>query len=332
MKKIVSILTPCYNTGKYVARLLESVLLQTYPFVEMIVIDDGSTDNTRDIVTDYIVRFEARGYSLYYIYQENQGQSVAINNGLKLVKGDFLAWPDSDDFYTTNDAIEKMVNHLDSLPKEFALVRCKMQILDEDTFKVIGSRGEGTLKEEKWELFEDCLRGNFYFYPGCYMLRFSSFLDVNGLDIYTEKDAGQNWQIFLPVLYRFRCSTINEYLFSVLARSSSHSRGQYEGIERTIQKWDAYERTIIATLDKINSMPINDKNDYKREVQIQYALRKYDLAVENRHFSFMSKYRVVLEKLCSFHMKEKIKFYSAYIPGLVDFITRINIIIKKIFN
>lgn len=331
MEKLVTILTPCYNTGKYIERLLVSVLSQTYSNIEMIVIDDGSIDNTKDIVNKYIQLFENRNYSLNYIYQDNQGQSVAINNGLKLVKGDYLAWPDSDDFYATNDAITKMVERLESLSEEFAMVRCKMQILDEDNNNVIGTRGDFALKEEKWDLFEDCLRGNFYFYPGCYMVRFADFLSSNGLDIYTEKDAGQNWQMFLPILYKFRCSTINEYLFNVLARSTSHSRGQYKGVKRTLQKWDAYERTILATLDKIESMPRVIKDEYKTEIKIQYVLRKFDFVAINNAVSFIKEYRDLLKTYQSYHIKQKIYFILAYIPNSLKLLLWVNSKIRNFF-
>lgn len=332
MEKLVTILTPCYNTGKYIERLLVSILSQTYSNIEMIVIDDGSTDNTKDIVNKYIQLFENRNYSLNYIYQDNQGQSVAINNGLKLVKGDYLAWPDSDDFYATNDAITKMVERLESLSEEFAMVRCKMQILDEDNNNVIGTRGDFAQKEEKWDLFEDCLRGNFYFYPGCYMVRFADFLSSNGLDIYTEKDAGQNWQMFLPILYKFRCSTINEYLFNVLARSTSHSRGQYKGVKRTLQKWDAYERTILATLDKIESMPRVIKDEYKTEIKIQYVLRKFDFVAINNAVSFIKEYRDLLKTYQSYHIKQKIYFILAYIPNSLKLLLWANSKIRNFFK
>lgn len=315
MEKLVSIITPCYNTGKYIGRLLNSVLSQTYPRIEMFVIDDGSIDNSKDIVSEYIQKFSDRGYKLNYVYQENQGQSVAINNGLKLVNGEFLAWPDSDDFYSKDDAIEQMVTRLESSSQEVALVRCKMQILDEETLQVIGSRGDNCSEEEPWELFEDCLMGNFYFYPGCYMVRFSIFKEANGLDIYTEKDAGQNWQMFLPVLYLYRCTTINDYLFSVIARKTSHSRGQYQGVERTIQKWEAYERTILATIDKIKSMPALKKRLYKERIIIQYALRKFKFAADNSSFSNLKKFRKVLIEHNAYSYKLKIRYYCAIIPG-----------------
>jgi glycosyltransferase involved in cell wall biosynthesis len=98
-ENLVSLLTPMYNTDKYIHRLLDSVLSQDYPSIEMIIIDDGSTDNSKDIVKSYIQPFAEKGYTLKYVYQENQGQSVAIKNGLQLISGEFLAWPDSDDFY-----------------------------------------------------------------------------------------------------------------------------------------------------------------------------------------------------------------------------------------
>ena len=94
---LVYILTPSYNCGQYIYRLLNSVLTQTYPNIEMTVIDDGSTDNTKDIIISYQFKFAARCYKLNYVYQNNQGLSSTINNGLKLVHGDFLIWPDADD-------------------------------------------------------------------------------------------------------------------------------------------------------------------------------------------------------------------------------------------
>ena len=53
-KELVSIITPCYNTGHLIHRLLESVLIQDYPHVEMLVVDDGSTDKTKDVILSYL--------------------------------------------------------------------------------------------------------------------------------------------------------------------------------------------------------------------------------------------------------------------------------------
>ena len=77
--KYISILIPTYNNKDYISNLLNSILEQTYKSVEIIIIDDGSTDSTQEVVLQYEKKYEEKGYILKYIWQENQGQSVAIN-------------------------------------------------------------------------------------------------------------------------------------------------------------------------------------------------------------------------------------------------------------
>lgn len=89
-KGVVSLLTPCFNGEKHIFRLLDSVLEQDYLFIEHIIIDDGSTDGTKDIIEKYIPLYNEKGYTLVYVYQENQGQSFAVNRGLKLISGEFF--------------------------------------------------------------------------------------------------------------------------------------------------------------------------------------------------------------------------------------------------
>ncbi len=88
--KIVSVIIPCYNHGRYLARAIESVLAQDYPHHEIIVIDDGSKDETA---------FVARRYeAVKYIYHHNQGLSAARNTGIKHCSGQFLVFLDADDW------------------------------------------------------------------------------------------------------------------------------------------------------------------------------------------------------------------------------------------
>lgn len=121
-KSLVSVVTPCYNTGSYIGRLLESVLQQTYPNIEMFVIDDGSTDNSVDVVESYKQKFQDRGYSLTLVSQKNSGQSVAIREGMKLIRGKYFVWPDSDDYYASPNAIARMVEAFIQLGDELSLI------------------------------------------------------------------------------------------------------------------------------------------------------------------------------------------------------------------
>ena len=105
-KKIkVSIIVPMYNTEKDVARCLETLANQTLQDIEIIVVNDGSTDNSKKIVLDY-----ARKYSnIVYLEKKNGGLSDARNYGMKFAKGEYIAFVDSDDF-TDYTMFEKMYN------------------------------------------------------------------------------------------------------------------------------------------------------------------------------------------------------------------------------
>lgn len=92
---LISVIIPVYNREKYVSEAIESVLKQTYQFLDIIVIDDGSTDKSAEIIKSF-------GSKIRYFYQENSGISSALNHGLKVAKGEFIAFLDSDDLWTEN--------------------------------------------------------------------------------------------------------------------------------------------------------------------------------------------------------------------------------------
>lgn len=283
IKNLVSILTPCYNTGKLLPRLLDSILMQDYPWVEMYAINDGSSDNTEKVIKEYIPKFEAKGYNLTYVWQENSGQSVAINNALKLVKGEFLVWPDSDDFYATPSAISKMVDVLQKEDDSVSMVRCLAEFVDEESLQVIRRYSPTT----RTEWFEDCLfaKAGFWFCPGGYMIKMN-ILDrvLEGREIYTEKNAGQNWQLLLPLLYEQKCITINEYHYKILERAASHSRGQYKSLEEQLCKFQSYENTIVSTLEKMRFMPMELKQKYIADIHIKYLLVSYRLCLDFKEY------------------------------------------------
>ncbi|MGD0405024.1 MAG: glycosyltransferase family A protein [Candidatus Bathyarchaeia archaeon] len=87
-KGLVSIIIPTYNHGRYLKGSIESALNQTYSHTEVIVIDDGSTDDTKAVVANYPVK---------YVFQRNQGTSTALNNGIRLSRGEFFMAMGADD-------------------------------------------------------------------------------------------------------------------------------------------------------------------------------------------------------------------------------------------
>lgn len=279
---LVSILTPMYNTEKYVHRLLDSVLSQDYPAIEMIVMDDGSTDGSRAVVEGYVSRFSEKGFTLRCVYQPNSGQSVAIRNGLRLVTGTYLVWPDSDDFYVKDDAISKMVRVLESSGPEFQLVRTQVQYVKDPSLEVLSLEGADAHEEEPPSLFEDCLFGTngFFYCTGSYLVRTAVLKEVTSdFDIFTEKNAGQNWQLLVPILYRYRCKTILEPLFAVVVRPGSHSRGQYSGYPQEVLRKECYLRTQQETIRRIPDIPEETLARYLARLQALSDRRMLDMAI-----------------------------------------------------
>ncbi len=94
MDPLISIIIPSYNAREYVREAVDSALAQTYPACEVIVVDDGSTDDTKSILDSYI-----QEKKIQYIYQGNKGLAGARNTGIRAAKGDFIAFLDSDDIF-----------------------------------------------------------------------------------------------------------------------------------------------------------------------------------------------------------------------------------------
>jgi glycosyltransferase involved in cell wall biosynthesis len=106
---LVSVVVPTYNYSKYIAQAIESVLAQTYPNIEIVVIDDGSTDDTASIVGKF-------GNKIHYHFQANQGLSAARNRGIELSSGTYIQFLDSDDKLGAQ-SIETKVRHLNQNPR-----------------------------------------------------------------------------------------------------------------------------------------------------------------------------------------------------------------------
>lgn len=105
---LVSIVTPSFNQGQFLRATLDSVLTQTYPHIEYIVIDGGSTDESVGILDSY-------GDEFFWVSEKDRGQTHAINKGMMRSRGDVCAYLNSDDVLTST-AIERVVHYFDENP------------------------------------------------------------------------------------------------------------------------------------------------------------------------------------------------------------------------
>ena len=115
--RLVSVIIPVYNCERFLAEAIESALAQTYRPLEIIVVDDGSTDQSADIARSY--------EEVRYIYQSNQGLAVTRNRGLAIAQGEFISFLDSDDLWLPNK-LAVQVEHLIEHP-DFGLNICRIE-------------------------------------------------------------------------------------------------------------------------------------------------------------------------------------------------------------
>jgi glycosyltransferase involved in cell wall biosynthesis len=102
---LISVCMPCYNAGRYVGQALDSVLAQTYPNIEMIVVNDGSKDNCAQVLEQY------RGKGVKVVHQENRGQCAAANRAFAESTGEYIKYFDADDLLSPN-FIEAQIKRL----------------------------------------------------------------------------------------------------------------------------------------------------------------------------------------------------------------------------
>src|ERR1700758_706720 len=99
-KSLISVIIPVYNAEKYLAEAIESVLAQTYRPIEVIVVDDGSTDSSADIAKRFA--------SVRYCFQSHSGLGATRNRGIDLSQGKFLAFLDADDLWVEDKLTHQM--------------------------------------------------------------------------------------------------------------------------------------------------------------------------------------------------------------------------------
>ena len=136
-KPKISIITPAYNCAKFLPQTIESVLKQTFGDFEMIIVDDGSTDNTKQVIEPYLKNHPLK---IKYIYQQNGGVSVARNTAVKNALGEFIAFLDADDMFLPN-RLEESLRVIEK-DKSIGLVHARSMRINEEGASI------GTLKRD----------------------------------------------------------------------------------------------------------------------------------------------------------------------------------------
>jgi len=176
-----SIIIPCYNAEKYIEETIQSVINQTYQDWELIIIDDGSKDSSRQIISTYL-----DDKRISYQYQENSGVSIARNNGITKANGKYITFLDADDVWFSNNLEEKIRyienQKVDAVYSLFDTIHGKKDFVT----KIVTVANQPTLKDILLQ------KGNYSTAPSGIVLKSEILQKIGGFDAHLSNNADQD--------------------------------------------------------------------------------------------------------------------------------------------
>lgn len=223
---LVSVVIATYNMGQYLPKAVDSILQQTWNNLEVIVVDDGSTDNTPDVMQRY-----SNDSRVNFIRNPNQGQPKAKNCGINNTKGDFIAFCDADDFWEKNKLEIQMP--LFANPK-VGVVYSEVSFIDENNNPFTKNQHE---VRHSGKITDQMLIENFVPFGTSVIRR--KCIDNNGI-FDEEFRMGIDWDLWLrySLDWEFMYAPEKTYVYRVWSgQMSNNYRGRYDHAKRILTKF-----------------------------------------------------------------------------------------------
>jgi len=208
----VSVIIPTYNRANLIEKAIKSALKQTYKDFEIIVVDDGSIDNTEEIVKDFT------DFRIHYIcHKHNQGVSAARNTGIKTCRGEYIAFLDSDDEWLPGK-LDKQIKVLQSESSEVGVVHSDLLYIDEN------GKNMNKLRNPKkgGYIYEDLLGKNCVGPPSTLLIKKECFNRVGLFD--NLLNAQEDWDMYIRIAKYYKFTFIKIPLVKYRKHPSQISR------------------------------------------------------------------------------------------------------------
>ncbi len=278
----ISVVMPAYNAEKYIAEAIESILAQTYKDFEFIIINDGSTDKTEEIILSYNVE-----RIVYLKNEKNMGIVYTLNRGLEIAKGKFIARMDSDDISLPN-RFEKQLSFLKT-HKDIAVLGTSFTIFGEgiENYPFIFSSNS---KRAKAELFFNSALGH----PSVMIKK--SVLDDNSLR-YEEKYKGlEDFVLWWRIAKYGNIASLKEPLLKYRKHKKQITSSRDLAFEQKFKKF---------LLERVNVFDINYTNT-EFDSLLKYCLSLYDDLIINDIKNLVSLFKKLLKA------NKKQKYFNRY--------------------
>ncbi|MDA9589740.1 glycosyltransferase [Opitutales bacterium] len=284
----VTVRIPAYNHEKYVEQAVLSVVNQTYPNIELIVIDDGSSDRTPEILQRLS---DAHGF--HFESQENMGVTKTLNKITALATGEYICGVASDD-YLEHDKIEKQVAYLESHP-DVAFCHGRNSFVDAESNLI---KNKDTLHKTKdWcegDIFNELLKRGCFIAAPTVMMRLDALKEIGGYDVDCPIE---DWDMWLKLAHRYKAGFIEDNL----AYYRFHESNTYWDTRNYIKMYHA-EKHI---LDKWSSTP-----GIATIMQRYYLRWFYRLSLVDRRIAFRYAIKALPSVTRSIYWKAWLRFAS----------------------
>lgn len=294
----VSLIMPVYNSGNFIAKSIISVLAQDYVDWELICVDDGSTDNSREVIESFADR------RIKYIPQKHTGKpSCARNAGIKISRGEFIAFLDSDDLYFSNSLSERVKYFVENSKSVFLYTNCEM--IDENGRKISENMTSYSGKNfHEGNCFKELFMGMFIPIMGT-MIKKSLFGEIG---LFNETLTGaEDYELFLRIASVSSIDYVDQTLAKCCFRPDSLTDDSLMMDLSVFYCLESVTKKIPDCIKKVGREKFN-KRMYGAAFDIAYCYsKKNDVKNARKWLLECFKYRM--------NIKNIVKLLATFLPG-----------------
>lgn len=225
----VSVIIPTYNRANFIGETIQSVLDQTFQDFEIIVVDDGSTDNTKEIIESFI----KKSGKIKYLYEKNSGTCAAPRNvGFYNSTGKYLCFLDSDDLWLP-EKLQKQIDFFKNSGNEkLGFIDCGTLIINEHGKEI---KNNYNFPKYQGNVYKDFLKYNFVLSPGSVLIKRSVLENIGLFD--ENLPSAEDWELWIRISKKYEFASLKEPLFkyrvhinnltSAVAKRGAESLGIY---------------------------------------------------------------------------------------------------------